>query len=68
MVNRKSRNANFLSNGSPRKKMTEQIVKKLAKKHQIKKKDKIKPNPPITWELSKDYFESLEHKRKGKLK
>lgn len=66
MVNRKSRNANFLTNGSPRKKIAEQIVKKLAKKHQIKKEIKIKPKPAITWELSKEYFQKLEQKKKSK--
>ena len=63
MVNRKSKSANFLQHGSPRKKLMEQMPTNKAKNKNQKKKKNKKPLIPISWEDAKEYFQKLEDKR-----
>ena len=69
MVNRKSRNANFLQNGSLKSKMVEQIKKeKVENNHPKENKRKRTRKNPITLDDAKEFFENLEYLRNKKNK
>lgn len=65
MVNRKSRNASFLTTGSPKKRMLNEIVKeKVVNPHPKEQKGKKRKGIAIKWDDAKEYFENLDKKKK----
>ena len=69
MVNRKSQAANFVQNGSPKKRLADQVIKaKIKNNHPKENKGKKNAGTPVTWDFAKEYFADVEKKRLAKLR